>query len=80
MTNYKFFKSVLIPMDEEELIAITKGVSIAERLSNDNGINPNAECPDCKQNKWMLYPKEINDTLGGKPYIECLTCGYITHL
>ncbi len=54
-----------------------------ERMGSDN-----ADCPDCikqgiekTENRWMLYPKEsVAVAQGGKPYIECLDCGYMTHL
>lgn len=53
-----------------------------------------AECPNCpketeewglekqeKHTRWMLLPEEsASVTQGGKPYIQCLDCGYITHL
>jgi len=53
-----------------------------------------AECPNCpketeewglekkeKYTRWMLLAEETASvTQGGKPYIECLDCGYITHL
>jgi hypothetical protein len=54
----------------------------------------NAECPQCpneikewglekqeKHTRWMLLPPEsASVTQGGKQYIECLDCGYKTHL
>jgi uncharacterized Zn finger protein len=47
-----------------------------ERMGSDN-----AECPECKENEWWLYPNEsVMVAQGGKPYIECLNCGHITHL
>jgi len=52
--------------------------TLKERLGNNNG-----ECPGCRNDKprWMLLPNEsVAVTEGGKPYIECLDCGYITHL
>jgi hypothetical protein len=53
-----------------------------------------AECINCpketeeyghekkeKYSRWMLLPEEsVSRTQGGKPYIECLDCGFLTHL
>ncbi len=46
-----------------------------------------AHCPEClsdekkKTNDWILLPKEgVAVSQGGKPYIECMHCGYTTHL
>ena len=53
-----------------------------------------AECPNCpeetkeyghekveKYTRWMLFPEEHPSVReGGKPYIQCLDCGYKTHL
>lgn len=50
-------------------------ITLEERLPN------NGKCPECKDNRWWLLPKESAAVRsGGKPYIECLTCGYLTHL
>ena len=58
-------------------------LTMLERMGSNN-----ADCPECKEqgiekteNRWMLYPKEsVAVSQGGKPYIECLDCGYMTHL
>jgi Zn ribbon nucleic-acid-binding protein len=40
-----------------------------------------AKCPDCSNNEWFLLPDDsVAVREGGKPYIECLNCGYHTHL
>ncbi len=53
-----------------------------------------AECPRCPEetkewglekakpySRWILLPEEsVSRTQGGKPYIECMDCGYKTHL
>jgi hypothetical protein len=47
------------------------------------------ECPECPKEtwvekthtRWMLLAEEsASVTQGGKAYIECLDCGYTTHL
>lgn len=51
-------------------------LTMKERLGSDEGL-----CPECGQAEWMLYPKEaVIVAQGGKPYIECLECGHVTHL
>jgi DNA-directed RNA polymerase subunit RPC12/RpoP len=50
--------------------------TIVERMEN-----PEGRCSDCGKNHWIIAPKESSIVReGGKPYIECLNCGYITHL
>jgi len=50
-----------------------------------------AECPQCPDEEWLepkptqarwmlLAPETQSVEQGGKPYIECLNCGYLTHL
>lgn len=71
----KFFQAKLVKIDQEQLNKELRGCSIEERLPN------NASCPDCGKNEWMLLPKEsIAVREGGKIYIECLNCGFQTHL
>lgn len=51
-------------------------MTMTERMGNEE-----ASCPECGENKWWLYPKEsVAVRQGGKQYIECLNCGYQTHL
>lgn len=71
----KFFQAKLVEINQEQLDMELKGCSLEERLPN------NACCPDCGKNEWWLLPKEsVAVKEGGKPYIECLNCGYQTHL
>ena len=72
----KIYATKLISLKEDEILNITKGVLVDERLGNLNG-----ECPECSHNEWWLYPEEsVEVREGGKPYCECINCGYITHL
>ena len=76
MSKPKFFQAVLKPLNEAEVLKLTKGQTIAERMGSSKG-----ECPDCGKNEWWIMPKEgAAIRLGGKPYMECLNCGYQTHL
>lgn len=75
MKNPVFYQAVLIEQTEEEILKLTKGISIDERMGK------NAYCPECGYNKWWLLPTQSVAVLeGGKPYCECLGCGYKTHL
>jgi hypothetical protein len=50
--------------------------TIEERMGN-----PEGKCEDCGENEWVLSPPETSLVrLGGKPYIECISCGHTTHL
>lgn len=72
MNKPKFYQAELRPIDDNELAKITKGIPIEERIE---------PCPDCGGSEWWLLPKEsIAVKEGGKPYCECLNCGYVTHL
>lgn len=94
MTKPKFYQSVLKPIKGNVLEDVyphlvgTKHMPTMEERLGD------AECPNCpketeeyghkkkeKYSRWMLLPEEsVSVTQGGKPYIECLDCGYVTHL
>jgi hypothetical protein len=94
MTKPKFYQSVLKPITGNvlnkvypHLVGTRYMPTMEERLGD-------AECPNCPKeteeyghkklkgySRWMLLPEEsVSVTQGGKPYIECLDCGYITHL
>ena len=76
MSKPKFLLSVLVPMTDEQMLKITKGQTIAERMGSEEAL-----CPECGGNVWMLLPIEsLAVREGGKPYCECLGCGYLTHL
>ena len=76
MSKRKFYQAVLIELDDKKLNEVTKGQTIAERMGDDN-----ATCPECGSNKWWLLPKQSRAVLeSGKPYCECLGCGYQTHM
>jgi len=82
MSKPKFYQAVLQEVKGNVLDHVyphLKGkgqLRMKERMGSDN-----AECPECKENEWWLYPNEsVMVAQGGKPYIECLNCGHITHL
>lgn len=71
----KFFQAILVELNEQKLNNELRGCSLEERLPN------NGRCPECTANQWWLLPKaSIAIKQGGKSYIECLICGYQTHL
>jgi predicted RNA-binding Zn-ribbon protein involved in translation (DUF1610 family) len=76
MSKPKFYQAVLQPISDYKLRQITKGQSLTDRMGNAE-----AKCPECGENFWWLLPKKgaaVRE--GGKPYCECLNCGYQTHL
>ena len=82
MCTPKFFQAKLVEVKENVLDYVyphLKGkeqLTITERLGN-----PEGKCPECGENIWFLLPKEsVAVREGGKPYIECLNCGFLTHL
>ena len=49
---------------------------MTERMGSEE-----AKCPECSNNEWWLLPDDsVAVREGGKPYVECLNCGYQTHL
>lgn len=51
-------------------------MTLKERMGNEE-----AKCPECSNNEWWLLPNDsVTIREGGKPYIECLNCGFQTHL
>jgi DNA-directed RNA polymerase subunit M/transcription elongation factor TFIIS len=82
MSKPKFYQAVLQEVKGNVLDHVyphLKGkgqLTMKERMGSDN-----AECPECKENEWWLYPNEsVMVAQGGKPYIECKNCGFTTHL
>jgi predicted RNA-binding Zn-ribbon protein involved in translation (DUF1610 family) len=81
MNKLKFYQSVLVPvkgnvLDHVYPHNVGNQSTMTERMGTED-----AKCPDCGKNEWWLLPKESGAVReGGKPYIECLECGYQTHL
>ena len=75
----KFYQAVLKEVKGDVLEHVYHkghGLTIEERMGNKHG-----KCPDCGKNIWVLLPKETSAVReGGKPYIECMNCGYLSHL
>lgn len=84
MSKPKFYQAVLKPIKGNVLEHVYPWINqngkismtMTERMGSEE-----AKCPECGKNKWWLLPKEGGAVReGGKPYIECLECGYQTHL
>jgi len=82
MRKPKFFKAVLQEIKGnvlDEVYPYLKGkeqVTMTERMGGEE-----AKCPECSNVEWWLLPNDsVSVREGGKPYIECLNCGYRTHL
>ena len=80
MNQVKFYKSVLVPVETEQVIATVYPPRIASQLTLEERL-PEGKCEDCGGKDWIIMPEEsaiVRES--GKPYIECLKCGYHTHL
>jgi hypothetical protein len=93
MSKPKFYQAVLKPVKNvmEHVYPHLHGTKYEMTLEERLG---DAECPRCpketkewglekqeKYTRWMLLaPESASVTQGGKAYIECLDCGYLTHL
>lgn len=80
MKKPKFFQSTLTEIKGDVLLHVYPKtgdkLTMTERMGSEEAL-----CPDCGKNHWWLHPKECGAVReGGKPYIECINCGYITHL
>ena len=76
MAKPKFFQAALLKLDDDQVKDILKGSSISERMGSED-----AACPECGHNVWWLLPLNCAARReGGKPYCECLNCGYTTHM
>lgn len=79
MKKPKFYQSKLTLIKGnvlETAYPCSVNMTMTERMGSEE-----AKCPECNKNEWFLLPNEcVSVREGGKPYIECLNCGYITHL
>ena len=83
MSKPKFYQTELKLITEnvfDYVFPNNKGSKYQSTMTDRMG-NENASCPECGKNKWWLLPNEsVAIREGGKAYIECLNCGYQTHL
>ena len=83
MSKPKFFQAVLKPVKGNvfdhvypQLTGSKQQCTMTERMGSES-----AKCPECGKNVWIILANESSIVReGGKPYIECMECGYGTHL
>ena len=76
MNKPKFYQATLLHLSDKEVKEILKGSSMTDRMGSEE-----ANCPECGHNEWWLLPKQgAAVRTGGKPYCECIFCGYSTHM
>jgi hypothetical protein len=83
MTKPKFYKSVLVEIKGNVLDEVYPlRTIIGEQFTlKDRMGDADAKCIKCSNNEWWLLPDDSCSVReGGKPYIECLNCGFQTHL
>jgi hypothetical protein len=75
----KFFQAVLQPIKGDVLEHVyhkNHGMTLTERMGSEE-----AKCGECSNNEWILLAGDSCAVReGGKPYMECMNCGTITHL
>ena len=82
MSKPRFYQAVLKEVKGNVLDHVyphfkgSNQLTMTERMGSDDAI-----CPECGHNEWMLLAEQqVAVTQGGKPYMECLGCGEMTHL
>ncbi len=80
MEGIKFYQSVLQPVEPENVLMTVYPLRIAQQLALEERL-PEGRCEDCGGKEWIILSSEsaiVRES--GKPYIECVKCGYHTHL
>jgi len=84
MSKPKFYQSVLKEVKGDVIAHVYPhlnqngkvDMTVAERMGSEE-----AKCPVCHSNHWIILSQESSAVReGGKPYIECMGCGLLTHL
>jgi DNA-directed RNA polymerase subunit RPC12/RpoP len=81
MRNPKFYQTALAEIKGNVLDEVYSeyeegSFTLTERMGSEE-----ARCSECSNNEWWLLPADscaVRES--GKQYIECLNCGYQTHL
>ena len=80
MSKPRFFQAVLKEVKENVLDHVYPHHKGKNQLTLEEHL-PNGNCTECDCSSWIILPKEsVGVQQGGKPYIECMNCGYMTHL
>jgi len=82
MRKPKFYQTVLTEIKDNVFDHVYPYLNEKEQMTMTERMgNETANCPDCTKNEWILLAMEsVSVRQGGKPYIECIECGYLTHL
>lgn len=82
MSKPKFYQAVLQEVNGNVLDLVYPHLKEKEQMTMTKRMgSEDAQCEQCGENEWWLFPKEsVIVAQGGKPYIECLNCGQVTHL
>lgn len=76
----KFYETILKEVKPEDVLKTVYPERIAIQLTLEERL-PEGKCTDCGKDEWIILPKESSMvSQGGKPYIECINCGHVTHL
>jgi len=74
----EFFQAELVKVEDvmKHVYPNQPNITLAERMETEEAL-----CTECGDNRWWLLPKAGSAVReGGKAYMECLNCGYVTHL
>ena len=82
MSEPVFYQSVLQKVEGNVMDLVYPRLKGPEQLTIEERLgNPEGKCEDCGRNEWIMFPKEsVFLKESGKQYIECMNCGYQTHL
>ena len=82
MRKPKFYQAVLQPVKGNVLDHVYPHLKGANQLTMTERMgSEEAKCGECGNNEWILLAGDSCAVReGGKPYMECLGCGEMTHL
>lgn len=82
MRKPKFYQAVLQPVKGNVLDHVYPHLKGANQLTMTERMgSEEARCGECGNNEWILLADDSCAVReGGKPYMECMNCGTLTHL
>lgn len=82
MRKPKFYQAVLKPIKGNVLDHVYPHLKGANQLTMTERMgSEEARCSECGNNEWILLADDSCAVReGGKPYMECMNCGTLTHL
>ena len=76
----KFYLAKLEEIPNDKVLESVYPKQVSDQITLEERID-DGKCTECGGDKWIILPDECClVTEGGKPYIECMGCGNITHL